>query len=110
MRPARKHPAITTFTPMTPLDPAKPVSPDPRSPMAPPYVDEDVNETMVEQGLEVAEDELRDVVADSYEEGAREAGDPQQMMDDIDYSEAEADEGVPETDAMHGDVVREEEE
>ena len=78
--------------------------------MAPPYVDEDANEAMVEQGLEVAEDELRDVVADSYEEGAREAADPQQMMDDIDYGEAEEDEGAPEIEAMHDELVPEEEE
>ena len=94
---------------MTP-DPAKPVSSVSRSPMAPPYVDEDANEAMVEQGLEVAEDEVRDVVADSYEEGARVAGDPEQMMDDIDYGEAEEDEGTPEIEAIHGELVPEEEE
>jgi len=94
---------------MTPADPAKPASSS-RSPMAPPYVDEDANEAMVEQGLEVAEDELRDVVADSYEEGALEAGDPQQMMDDIDYGEAEEDEGAPEVEAIHGELLPEEEE
>jgi len=77
--------------------------------MAPPYVDEDANEAMVEQGLEAAEDELRDFVADSYEEGAREAADPQQMMDDIDYTEAEGDEVAPEIDAMHGELLPEEE-
>jgi hypothetical protein len=95
---------------MSPTDPAKPVPPAPRNPMAPPYVDEDANEAMVEQGLEVAEDELRDVVAESYEEGAREAADPQQMMDDIDYGEAEDDEGAPEIEALHGELIPEEEE
>jgi hypothetical protein len=77
--------------------------------MAPPYVDEDANEAMVEQGLEVAEDELRDVVAGSYEDGAREASDPDQMMDDIDYGEAEEGEGAPEVEAIHGELVPEEE-
>ncbi|MCW1924746.1 hypothetical protein OKA05_19430 [Luteolibacter arcticus] len=78
--------------------------------MAPPYVDEDANEALVEQGLEAAEDELRDVVAASYEEGAREAADPEQMMDDIDYREAEDEEGAPEVEAIHGEAVPEEEE
>jgi hypothetical protein len=78
--------------------------------MAPPYVDEDANEAMVDRGLEVAEDELRDVVADSYEEGARGAGDPEQMMDDIDYAEAEEDDGPTEVEAMHEELVPEEEE
>jgi hypothetical protein len=109
MRSAKKREETTTLTPMTP-DPAKPVSSASRSPMAPPYVDEDANEAMVEQGLEAAEDELRDTVADSYEEGAREAADPQQMLDDIDYGEAEEDEGTPEIEAIHGELVPEEEE
>jgi len=95
---------------MTPIDPATPAKPDPRSPMAPPYVDEDANEAMVEQGLEAAEDEVRDSVADSYEEGARDAADPQEMMDDIDYAEAEEEEGTPEIDAIHGEPVLEEDE
>lgn len=94
---------------MTPADPAKPVPSESRSPMAPPYVDEDVNEAMVEQGLEAAEDEVRDIVADSYEEGARGASEPDQMMDDIDYAEAEGDEGTPELEAMHGELLPEEE-
>ncbi|MEK7952388.1 hypothetical protein [Luteolibacter soli] len=77
--------------------------------MAPPYVDEDANEAMVEQGLEAAEDEMRDAVADTYEEGARESTDPQEMMDDIDYGEAEEDEGTPEIKAIHGERLPEEE-
>lgn len=77
--------------------------------MAPPYVDEDANEAMVEQGLEAAEDEVRDSVADSYEEGARDASDPQEMMDDIDYGEAEEEEGTPEIQALHGELLPEEE-
>ena len=95
---------------MTPIDPATPAKPSPRSPMAPPYVDEDANEAMVEQGLEAAEDEVRDSVADSYEEGARNAADPQEMMDDIDYAEAEEEEGTPEIEAIHGDRLPEEDE
>lgn len=95
---------------MTPIDPATPAKPASRSPMAPPYVDEDANEAMVEQGLEAAEDEVRDSVADSYEEGARDASDPQEMMDDIDYGEAEEDEGTPEIQALHGELLPEEEE
>ncbi|RYD65409.1 MAG: hypothetical protein EOP83_07445 [Verrucomicrobiaceae bacterium] len=72
-------------------------------------MDEDVNEAMVEQGLEAAEDEVRDSVADSYEQGARESADPQEMMDDIDYREAEEDEGTPEVQAVHGEPLPEEE-
>jgi len=95
---------------MTPIDPAIPAKPASRSPMAPPYVDEDANEAMVEQGLEAAEDEVRDSVADSYEEGARAASDPQEMMDDIDYGEAEEEGGTPEIQALHGELLPEEEE
>lgn len=94
---------------MTPIDPATPAKPASRSSMAPPYVDEDANEAMVEQGLEAAEDEVRDSVADSYEEGARDASDPQEMMDDINYGEAEEDEGTPEIQALHRELLPEEE-
>ncbi len=110
MRSAKELGETPTPTPMTPADPAKPVPPETRNPMAPPYVDEDANEAMVEQGLEVAENELRDIVADSYEDGARAATEPQQMMDDIDYGEAEDDDTPPEVEAMHGELVPEEEE
>ena len=95
---------------MTPIDPAQPAKPASRSAMAPPYMDEDANEAMVEQGLEAAEDEVRDAVADSYEDGARNAAEPQEMMDDIDYNEAEDDESTPEIEAIHGETVPEEDE
>ncbi|MCW1885947.1 hypothetical protein OKA04_14505 [Luteolibacter flavescens] len=73
--------------------------------MAPPYVDEDANESMVEQGLETAENEVRDIVADSYEEGALESSESSELLDDIDYVEAEEDEDeAPELDAIHGDA------
>ena len=95
---------------MTPIDPASPAKPASRSPMAPPYVDEDANEAMVEQGLEAAEDEVRDSVADAYEESAQGSADPQEMMDDIDYGEAEGDDAPPEIEAIHGELVPEEDE
>jgi hypothetical protein len=94
---------------MTP-DPAKPLPPSPRAPMAPPYVDEDANEAAVEQGLAAAEDEVRDAVADGYEEGARRSEASEEMMDDIDYAEADADETAPELTAMHRERIPEQEE
>lgn len=86
---------------MTPIDPAKAVPPTRRSATAPPYVDEDPNITLVEQGLELAEDETRDAVAEAYEEGARESADPAESMDDIDFIEAEESSIPPELAAMH---------
>ena len=94
---------------MTPIDSAKPVPPASKSSMAPPYVDEDTNEALVEQGLEAAEDEIRDAVADSYEEGARSSSDPQEMMDDIDYTEAEEDPISPEIAALHREQIPDDE-
>ena len=44
---------------MTPIDPVEKTRSNPRPPMAPPYVDEDVNEALVENGLDVAENERR---------------------------------------------------
>ena len=76
---------------MTPIDPAQAVPPTRKSPTAPPYVDEEPNISLVEQGLEVAEDETRDAVADAYEASARLNADPGDSLDDIDYVEAEED-------------------
>lgn len=90
---------------MTPIDPAKSVPPTRRSATAPPYVDEDPNITLVEQGLELAEDETRDAVAEAYEEGARTSADPAESMDDIDFTEAEDSSIPPELAAMHEDSL-----
>ena len=92
---------ITIEEAMTPIDPAKSIPPSRRSATAPPYVDEDPNEALVEQGLELAEDETRDAVADAYEAGARESEDPSESMDDIDFTEAEESSVPPELAAMH---------
>ena len=74
---------------MTPIDPTNTVPPAPRSSTAPPYVDEDPNIDLVQRGIDVAEDETRDAVADAYEAGARESGDSPEAMDDIDFTEGE---------------------
>ncbi len=86
---------------MTPIDPVQPVNPTRKSTTAPPYVDEEPNISLVEQGLEVAEDEIRGAVADAYEEGARDSEDPSESLDDIDYVEAEDEVVAPELAAMH---------
>jgi hypothetical protein len=93
------------LNPMTPIDPIPPVPPHPRSATAPPYVDEDPNLALVEQGLEAAEDETRDAVADAYEAAARRSDDPAEALDDIDFTEAEDESSAPELAAMHEDWV-----
>lgn len=89
---------------MTPIDPKTPASADPRSPMAPPYVDDDVNIDLVQQGLDEAEDETRDAVADAYEASARLSDEPSESLDDIDFTEAEDLSTTPELSAMHEDL------
>lgn len=86
---------------MTPIDPAQAVPSSRRSATAPPYVDEDPNISLVEQGLEAAENEVREAVADAYEASARESSDAAEAMDDIDYTEAEDPSSTPELAAMH---------
>lgn len=95
---------------MTPIDPKTPASADPRSPMAPPYVDENVNIDLVQQGLDEAEDETRDAVADAYEASARLSDDPLEALDDIDFTEAEDVSTTPELSAMHEDLGEDDEE
>lgn len=94
---------------MTPIDPAQAVPPTRKSPTAPPYVDEEPNISLVEQGLEAAEDETRDAVADAYEASARMNTESDDSLDDIDYVEAEQDETPPELSAMHVETIPEEE-
>jgi hypothetical protein len=93
---------------MTPIDPAQPIPATRKSPAAPPYVDEEPNISLVEQGLEVAEDEIRGAVADAYEEGARHSPDAADSLDDIDYTEAEEESVAPEIAAMHEESIPEE--
>lgn len=95
---------------MCPIDPVKPVSSHDISPMAPPYVDEDPNIASVEEGLEVAEDERRDAVADAYEASARLSDDPTEALDDIDYEKEDGTFVAPELAAMEKDEEGDDEE
>jgi hypothetical protein len=65
---------------MTPIDPKETASSDPKPPMAPPFVDENPNRASVEDGLEVAENESRQTVADAYEATAKEEGNEEELL------------------------------
>lgn len=86
---------------MTPIDPVTIASADPRSPMAPPYVDEDPNLELVKQGLDEAENETREAIADDYETNALLSDDPEGELDDIDFTESDDGSEPPEISAMH---------
>lgn len=90
---------------MSTTDPNSPSRPDSRSTMAPPYVDEDPNDAMVEQGLDIAEDEAREAVAEEYEESALLSDDPSESLDDIDYASSEGAAISPEEAAMHEETL-----
>jgi hypothetical protein len=99
---------------MSPIDPVTPVThakASPLPPAAPPYVNEEPNLVMVRQGLDEAEDETREAVAGLYEEKARRSDDPEEALDDIDFSEGEgeSDPLPPELAAMHEEFIPEEE-
>ena len=72
---------------MNPIDPKDTTNPQDKNPMAPPFVDENVERESVNRGLKVAEDEIRDAVTDEYEDAARKSGHPDDNLDDIDYEE-----------------------
>ena len=86
---------------MTPIDTAVSSSSNQRTSMAPPYVDEDVNADLVQRGLDEAEDETRDLVADTYEASALESDEAMDALDDIDFTESEGISSIPELAAMH---------
>ena len=88
---------------MMPLDPVQPASTENQNPMAPPYVNEDPDMEMLEKGLQVAENEKRDAVIDSYEDAALSSDDPQAELDDINYPKSDAASGNPELSAIKED-------
>lgn len=95
---------------MPPIDPVTLASASPLSATAPPYVNEEPNITMVQQGLDLAEDEVREAVTDAYEEGALLSEYPQEALDDIDYEDGDEEPGPPELTAIHEAFVGTEEE
>ncbi|MEX1048377.1 MAG: hypothetical protein WED15_02530 [Akkermansiaceae bacterium] len=85
---------------MSPIDPVEPVHAKTRPPMAPPFVDEDVNMESVQDGMDAAEDDTRDAITDAYEAAALQSEDPEEELDDIDYTATGAGSGSPELDAL----------
>ena len=73
--------------------------------MAPPYVDEDPELALVEEGMDVAENETRDAVADDYEASARLSDDAEEELDDIDFTESDEGAFPPEVSAMHEERI-----
>ncbi len=71
---------------MMPPESAQPSSSKKHHPMAPPYVDDDSDRALVEMGLRIAENEKRDAVTDLYERAALSSENPQEALDDIDYT------------------------
>lgn len=90
---------------MTPIDPVEIVPAHLKSSMAPPYVDENDTLESVLDGVEVADDELRDAVTDEYEELAEEGSEVEETLDDIDHDVETAIDSSPEIRAMH--ILRE---
>jgi hypothetical protein len=74
---------------MNPIDPKQTVPKNHESPMAPPYVDEDPQMESVQRGLDVAENEIRSVMADVYEAEAKRSDDVDEALDDIDYEQGQ---------------------
>ena len=95
---------------MTPLDTPLRGSESPLPPAAPPYVNEEPNLTMVLQGLDEAEDETREAVAAAYEQSALRSDEPEESLDDIDFTEGEQESSPPERAAMHLELVPDDEE
>jgi len=90
---------------MNPIKPNTDTAVDSRSSMQPGFLEEDPDIELVQQGLEVAENELRDAVADAYEASARLSDDPVAALDDIDYAEGEEPSTTPELAAMHEEFL-----
>lgn len=79
---------------MNPIDPKGIVPRRDVSPMAPPFVDDDVNADLVQQGMDVAEDETRKLVSETYESEALQSDEKEEFLDDIEYPEDEVSHGT----------------
>ncbi|RYD74047.1 MAG: hypothetical protein EOP84_20555 [Verrucomicrobiaceae bacterium] len=90
---------------MTPIDPAQPATADRKNSMAPPYVDEDPNLALVQQGVDEAENEIREAVSDGYEANALLSDDSEGELDDIDFSSGDDSSTAPEIAAIHEETV-----
>lgn len=95
---------------MPPIDPVASASASPLAATAPPYVNEEPNLEMVQQGLDLAEEEVREAVTDAYEEGALLSEYPQESLDDIDYENGDEESGPPELAAIHEAFIQPDEE
>jgi hypothetical protein len=95
---------------MTPIDPVQPATADPKSSMAPPYVDEDPNLALVQQGVDEAENEIREAVADDYEASAVLSDDADEELDDIDFFSTDDETEAPEVAAIHEESILTEDE
>lgn len=89
---------------MFPIDPVTPESASPRPPMAPPFVDENVNLESVLDGLEAAENDICNAVTDSYEANALGSDYPEEELNDIDYTLSDPGGMSPELDALREGV------
>ncbi|NQX02843.1 hypothetical protein HQ447_19460 [bacterium] len=80
--------------------------PDARASFAPPYLDEDPDIELVQQGLDEAEDEAREAVAEAYQKSALLSDEPNESLDDIDFTEAEDESAAaPEIRAIHEEWI-----
>ena len=91
---------------MCPIDPVSTVPSGDRSPMDNPFDEDNPNVVLVEQGMSVADDEVRDAVTDLYEEDAVEDDEAEEALDDIDYPEDSDSDREPEVEALHEDQPR----
>ena len=69
--------------------------------MVPPYTDENIEIDEVAIGMEAAENDTRDAITDAYENSAQESDDPEEALDDIDYTLSDGASGPPELNAVH---------
>lgn len=96
---------LTPTNSMSPIDPVRPANPSPPPPMAPLATDDSLDLDEVEAGMEAAENDTRDAIIDLYETNARLSDDPEEELDDIDYTLSDGGEDVPELGAIHDDEL-----
>lgn len=89
---------------MSNIDPVKRVKPSAPAPMAPMSGEDRLEMSEVEAGMEAAENDTRDVIQDLYEAAALVSDDPDEALDDIDYTLSDGGDITPELSAIHDET------
>jgi hypothetical protein len=95
------------MNPMSAHEPEDRINPSHPPPFSPELTDENEDISEVVAGMEAAENEIRDLVAQGYEEQALDSDQVEDELADIDYTLGDSASDAPEVNAIHEQFIQE---